>query len=81
MQIDSIEFKGRSYRIRTLDLGKEFGINNVASEHLNDLLIDSTGRYESREAESIDEQIFYFVPPASFRLSDERLRRKILAEI
>lgn len=81
MRYDSIEFRGRSYRLRTLDFGKEFGVYNVASEHLNDLLIDATGQHRSEEAESIDEQIFYFVPAASFRLSDDKLRTKILAEI
>lgn len=81
MRTDSISFKGRPYRIRTLDFGGEFGINNIASEHLNELLIDSTGQYRSNEAESVDEQIFFFVPAASFRLSDDKLRTKILAEI
>ncbi len=81
MKVDSITFCGRPYRLRTLDFGIEFGSNNVASEHLNGLLIDSNGQYRSREAESVDEQIFYFVPAALFRLSDDKLRRKILAEI
>ena len=53
----------------------------MASEHLNNLLFDRAGQYLSKEEDPIDEQIFYFVPPASFRLSDEKLRTKILAEI
>ena len=81
MRSDSIEFNKRWYRIRTLDFGVEFGINNVASEHLNDLLMDSTGQYRSREAESVDEQVFYFVPTTSLRLSDNELRSKVLGEI
>lgn len=76
-----IEFSGRSYRIRTIDFGGDFGVLNVASEHLNELLFDSTGQYRSEEAESVDEQIFYFIPSASFGLSDEKLRRKVLNEI
>ncbi|MEZ5424407.1 MAG: hypothetical protein R2682_15100 [Pyrinomonadaceae bacterium] len=81
MQNDLIEFNGCSYRIRILDLGKEFGISNVASEQLNDLLMDSTGQHRSKEAESVDEQIFYFVPTSSLKLSDEELRAKILADV
>lgn len=81
MRYDSIEFKKRSYRIRTLDFGSEFGVVNVASEHLNELLINSTGQYRSKEAESVDEQIFYFIPAASFRLADDKLRIKVLSEI
>ncbi len=81
MRIDSIEFRGRPYRIRTIDFGGEFGVLNVASEHLNELLVNSTGHFRSSEGESVDEQIFYFIPAASFRLSDDKLRKKILAEI
>ena len=81
MRSDSIEFNKRSYRIRNLDFGAEFGISNVASEHLNDLLMDSAGQYKSREAESVDAQIFYFVSTASLTLSDDKLRTKVLSEI
>lgn len=81
MRNDSIEFKGRRYRLRTIDFGGELGVLNVASELLDELLFDSTGQYRSKEAESVDEQIFYFIPNASFRLSDDKLRNKILAEI
>ncbi|MCC6452164.1 MAG: hypothetical protein IT171_04690 [Acidobacteria bacterium] len=81
MQFDSIEFSGRHFRLRTLDFGPGHGVLNVASEHLSDLLLDEAGYYRSNEAESVDEQIFFFVPAASFRLSDDKLRTKILAEI
>lgn len=81
MRNDSIEFRGRSYRLRTIDFGGELGVLRVASEHLDELLIDSTGQYISKEAESVDEQIFYFIPAASFRLSDDKLRTKVLSEI
>ena len=81
MQYDSIEFKGRSYRLRTLDFGEDFGVYNVASLHLDRLLVDELGSYTSREAKFVDEQIFYFIPPSQFRLSDEKLRSTILSEI
>jgi len=81
MYIDRVEFKGRQYRLRIIDLGKEWGINTVASTQLNDLLFDDQYGYTCDEAIYVDELIFYFIPTHYFRLSDELLRDRILSEI
>lgn len=81
MQFDSIEFLGRHFRLRTLDFGPGHGVFHVASEHLSDLLLDEEGQFRSKEAESVDEQIFYFIPASYFKLSDDKLRKKVLSEI
>lgn len=81
MYIDRVEFKGRQYRLRIIDLGKEWGINTVASTQLNDLLFDDQYGYTCEEASLVDDLIFYFIPTHYFRLSDELLRDRILSEI
>ena len=81
MTNDAIEFMGKSYGLRVLDFGEDWGTLSVASHNLNELLIDDAGRYTSSEAQSVDEQIFYFITPAEFRLSDEVLTTKILREV
>ena len=81
MTNDAIEFNGKSYGLRVLDFGEDWGTYQVASHNLNALLIDDAGRYTSSEAQFVDEQIFYFIAPAEFRLSDEALRTKILREV
>jgi hypothetical protein len=81
MTNDAIEFNGRSYGLRVLDFGDELGTNYVASRSLNELLINDAGQYTSCEAESVDEQIFFFIAPAEFRLSDEALTTKILRDV
>lgn len=81
MNCDSVRFNGHSYKLREIDLGGDFGICNIASNRLNDLLIDDAGQYTSKEAEFVDEQIFYFVPARFFGLSDDALKSKILSDL
>lgn len=81
MYIDRVEFNGRQYRLRTIDLGREWGVITVASTQLNDLLFDDQYGYTCDEAIYVDELIFYFIPTHYFRLSDELLRDRILSEI
>ncbi|MBK8465694.1 MAG: hypothetical protein IPL32_07675 [Chloracidobacterium sp.] len=81
MTNDAIEFNGKSFGLRVLDFGEDWGTCRVASHNLNQLLMDETGQYISREAQSVDEHIFYFIAPAEFRLSDEALTTKILREV
>ncbi len=78
---DAIEFNGKSYGLRVLDFGESWGTYRVASRNLNQLLMDDTGQYTSSEAQFVDEQIFYFIAPAEFRLSDEALKTKILKAV
>lgn len=77
----SIHFNGKDYPIRKLDLGEELGILTVASTTLDRLLMTKVENYVSKEAQYIDEQIFYFISASDFRLSDEKLTQKILASI
>ncbi len=81
MYIDRVEFNGRQYRLRTIDLGREWGVITVASTQLNDLLFDDQYGYTCEEASLVDDLIFYFIPTHYFRLSDELLRDRILSEI
>jgi hypothetical protein len=81
MTNDAIQFNGKWYGLRLLDFGEDWGNYFVASRHLDCLLVDETGRYISSEARTVDEEIFYFISPAEFRLSDAVLTAKILKEI
>ena len=81
MNNDTANFMGKSYGLRALDFGGEWGVLSVASHDLNALLIDDSGQYTSNEAQTLDEGIFYFIAPAEFGLSDELLTTKILREI
>ncbi len=78
---DSVEFQGRIYRLRLIDLRPKWGRYFVASTQLNLLLYDDLYGYTSDEAGWVDELIFYFIPIHYFKLSDFQLRKKILDEL
>lgn len=78
---DSVEFQGRIYRLRLIDLRQNWGRYFVASTQLNQLLYDDLNGYTSDEAGWVDELIFYFIPIHYFKLSDFQLRYKILDEL
>ena len=65
-----IKFNSRRYKARVLNVG-DLGFVNICSEALNRLLVTREGDYISDEAKFVDQQIFYFVNPAYFKLSDQ----------
>ena len=81
MPKDGVEFKGRNYALRLIDFGENWGNYFVGSMHLEYLLINEDQSYTCNEARSVDELIFYFVPAHYFKLSDAKIRDKILDEI
>ncbi len=60
--IDYLTYNGVSYPVRELRL-TEYEVNvRVSGEALEAVLIDEEGEYTSREAQLIDELIFFYVP-------------------
>lgn len=76
-----VEFKDKLYELRLIDFGKDWGNYYVASTLLLGLLLDEDQGYTCEEARYVDELIFYFIPIHYFKLSDDKLRDKILEEI
>ncbi len=75
-----IKYNNRGYKVRILNVD-DLGFVNICSNILNRLLVDGDSNYVSDEARYIDEQIFYFIAPSSFKLSDKDLVHKILEEM
>lgn len=76
-----ISFCDRPYKVREIDLGKDWGTNLVASERLGELLDCSRNTAQSEFARYVDEKIFFFIPRHWFKLSDQQLQEKILRQI
>ena len=76
----NIKFNNRNYKARILDI-EDHGIVNICSDALNRLLLTSEGDYVSAEAKFVDQQIFYFVNPIHFKLSNKALGAIILKEM
>ncbi|MBQ6315037.1 MAG: hypothetical protein IJI11_05490 [Mogibacterium sp.] len=60
--IDYITFEGTRYPVRDVRL-EEYEVDvKVSCESLESLILDDEGEYTSREAQLIDEIIFFYVP-------------------
>jgi hypothetical protein len=71
MNIDYITFNEKRYKLRIIE-HPTLGLVNIATTKLGaKLLIDDD--YVNDEAQYIDEQIYFFIEPRQFGLSDERL--------
>lgn len=81
MYRDRVEFKNRLYNLRLIDFGEDWGNYFVGSAQLLTLLLNEDQSYTCEEARGVDELIFYFVPAHYFKLSDRKLRDRILSEI
>lgn len=81
MYRDNVVFKNRWYNLRLIDFGDGWGRYFVGSAQLLGLLVNEDQSYTCDEAIAVDELIFYFVPAHYFKLSDRKLRDRILGEI
>ncbi len=78
--MDNIEFQNREFKVREIEL-PEFGIVRISITSLNELLLNKDGSYSSKEAEAVDEKIFYFVEDNEIEQSDEELIKVVLSEV
>ena len=59
---ETVMFDGKAYNTRSVCI-KEFGYETIASETLEEKLLND-GAYVSEEAQEVDEGIFFYVPDA-----------------
>lgn len=78
--MEIINFQNKEFKAREIDF-PEMGIALVATNSLNELLLDKNGRYVSNEAVLIDESIFYFVEEAEIELNSNELINLITSNI
>ncbi len=77
--MEQINFQNKLFPLREVQLSKS---NNVfiSTVDLNNLLMTETGNYVSKEAELIDEGIYYYVELYQFFFSDKKLLKLIVEE-
>jgi hypothetical protein len=73
-----ITFEGKDYKMREIFV-KTIGCVNIATTSLNEVLFGK-GFYQSKEAQYIDEQIFYFVEENQIDLSRNVLNKLVYEE-
>lgn len=81
MYLDKVEFKNRTYNLRLINFGDEWGQYFAGSIQLNRALEYTKADNIDDEAGGVDELVFFYVPTHYFKLYDAELRDKILGEI
>ncbi|HWB63834.1 MAG TPA: hypothetical protein VG603_10010 [Chitinophagales bacterium] len=74
MKVDWIFYHNRKYKLRVIYLPRLNHDVNIASTFLEKKLMNDLGNnYISKEAQEVDERIYFFVDPKLFALSDRDL--------
>lgn len=79
--IETISYKNIEYPMRTIVL-PSWGVVTISTIELSvKLLTSDSGNYVSKQAQHIDEQIFYYVDKNVIDLSEIDLQKQILKEL
>jgi hypothetical protein len=68
--MNTIIFQKKEFPVRDIFL-KEFGEVTIATTELSKVLLNENGSYISKEAQFVDEGIFFFVTPDEINLPNE----------
>lgn len=74
--MDTISFNKKEYPVRAIDM-PNYGSVLISTEALNASLMNEDGSYKNKEANYVDEQIFFFVEESDLKLSIKKLITKI----
>lgn len=80
MKMDTINFQNTKFKIREIELPK-IGNVLISTTSLNELLLNTDDNYVSNEANTIDDNICFFVDNKEIELSDVELLNLIIKEI
>lgn len=78
--MEVITFQNQNFGVREIQIS-EFGNVLISTNSLNKLLMNEDGSYSSKEAQEIDEQIFYFVEDCEIDLDEKGLIEAITLEL
>ena len=70
--METIIFRNQEFRIKEIDL-PSFGEVIISTNKLSSLLFNDEDKYVNKEAELIDDEIFYYVEENEIGLSDFEL--------
>ncbi len=75
----SINFNGKTFPVLSVYID-DFGYRNIAPESLENQLLQG-GRYVSKEAQIVDETIFFFAPDVLFMKGSRETQEKIKNDV
>ncbi len=71
--MDFITFQNQQYPFREIK-SSEFGYVHISIEALSSAMLNEDCSYKTKEAQYVDERIFFFVEDDKINLSDKELR-------
>jgi hypothetical protein len=77
--MESIKFQSKIFPLKELEISNSNSVL-ISTTELNNLLMIENGGYVSREAEMIDEAIYYYVEPNQILFSNKKLLKLIVEE-
>ena len=77
---ESICYNQKEYKGRRLDI-PGWGNYLVASTILESKIVDSNYEFVSKEAENVDEEIFFYIHPSDYKKTDSILALTILKSL
>lgn len=77
--MEHINFQSKIFPLRELEISYSNPVF-ISRTELNNLLMTENGAYVSREAELIDERIYYYVESSQILLSNRKLLKLIVEE-
>lgn len=77
--MDLINFQNREFKVREIEL-PDLGYVFISTVNLNDALMNNGSDYVSKEAQNIDEQIYFFVEQNEIELSEKDLVKLVILE-
>lgn len=78
--MENVEFQNKTYKVREIKL-PEFGIVKISTTNLDEVLMKKGSAYISKQAQNIDEKIFFFVGEDEIELDEKVLMKLILQSI
>ncbi len=72
--MDFINYKRKNYPLREIKL-PEFGYVNISIETLRDVLLNEDCSYKTKEAQFLDEKIFFFIENDKINLPAKDLKK------
>lgn len=77
--MDIINFQNKEFKVREIEL-PDLGNVFISTANLNDALMNNGSDYISKEAQNIDEQIYFFVEENEIELTEKDLVKLVILE-
>lgn len=77
--MDTINFQNKEFKVREIEL-PDLGYVFISTTSLNEALMNKGNDYVSKEAQNIDEKIYFFVEENQIEFTEEDLVKLVILQ-